>query len=311
MNSRNTWRWIIVALALFAFILVHQRFLRSTRSGPTQVLPRLKAAAATGVQVRPDAQLEIRADRTNGTWQLTEPIVYPAQAASIERLLTGLERLTTASYITARELRDRPRTDEEYGFATPQASITVEQPGYTARLRVGSKTTPGDQVFLQVVGVEGVYVVSTDFLNYLPRAADDWRDTALVNLNGLGFDRLSVTNGAKIFELRRDLTNSPWRMVYPLQARASTAKIEESLQMLQSARVRQFVPADLKADLEAYGLQPPELEVALGQGTNAVARLQFGKSPTNDNPAGLRPPGWAECDRHGAQGTAGAVVCPG
>jgi hypothetical protein len=282
MNSRNTWRWIVVAVALFAFILFQQWFLRKPGNGPTTILPKLKAAVATGVQVRPAGQLEIRADRTNGTWQLTEPLVYLAQAASIEKLLAELERLTPASYISARDLQNRPHTDEDYGFATPQASIIVEQPGYSARLRVGAKTTPGDQVFLQVVGAEGVYVVNADLLNYLPRTADDWRDTTLIDLNGMAFDRLAVTNGAKILELRRDAAGKPWRMVYPFQARANNTKAEESLQMLQSVRVRQFVHADPKSDLEAFGLQPPELEVALGQGTNTVARLQFGKSPTND-----------------------------
>ena len=147
---------------------------------------------------------------------------------------------------------------------------------------MGAKTSPGDQVFLQVVGTEGVYVVDAGFLNYLPGSADDWRDTALINLNGLAFDRLAVTNGTKMFELRRDGTNALWRMVYPLQARANNPKAEQSLQTLQDVRVRQFVSDDPKADLEAFGLQPPELEVALGQGTNIVARLQFGKSPTND-----------------------------
>ena len=157
-----------MAVALFAFILFQQRYLRRTGGGPVKVLPSLKAAEATSVQVRPAAQLEIRAERTNGTWQLTEPLVYPAQAVSIEKLLAELEALTPAPYITARELRNRPNTDEEYGFAAPQASIIIEQPGYTTRLRVGAKTTPGDQVFLQVVGIEGVYVVDADFLNYLP-----------------------------------------------------------------------------------------------------------------------------------------------
>ncbi len=271
-----------MALALFAFILFQQRFLRKPGSGPARILPKLKAAAATSVQVRPAAQLEIRADRTNGTWQLTEPLVYPAQALSIEKLLAELEGLTPASYIKARELQDRPQTDEEYGFAAPQASITIEQPGYTPRLRVGAKTTPGDQVFLQVVGVEGVYVVNADLLNYLPRTADDWRDTTLINLNGLAFDRLAVTNGTKIFELRRDAANTPWRMVYPLQARANNAKTEESLQMLQSVRVRRLFRQTPRRTPEAFGLQPPELEVALSQGTNTVARLQFGKSLTND-----------------------------
>jgi len=271
-----------VAVALVVFILVHQRYLQKTGGGPTKVLPNLKAAAVTSVQVRPASQLEIRAERTNGTWQLTEPLVYPAQAVSIDKLLAELERLTPAPYITARELRDRPKADEEYGFVAPLASIIIEQPGYTSRLRVGAKTAPGDQVFLQVVGVEGVYVVDADFLKYLPRTAESWRDTALINLNGLAFDRLAVTNGTKIFELRRDAANKAWRMVYPLQARANNAKAEESLQMLQSIRVVQFVTDDPKAELETFGLQPPELEVDLGQDTNIVARLQFGRSPTND-----------------------------
>jgi hypothetical protein len=116
------------------------------------------------VQLRPTDQDEIRACRTNGTWQIVKPLVYPAQGMSIEALLAELQRLTPAAYVTARDLQNRPTTDEDYGFAAPQAFIIIEQPGYTARLRVGAKTTPGDQVFLQVVGVEGVYVVNADFL---------------------------------------------------------------------------------------------------------------------------------------------------
>jgi Domain of unknown function (DUF4340) len=283
MNPRNTWRWMVVAAGLFAFIVFYQRHVDKSGGGPVRVLPNLKAAAATSVQVRFAGRMEeIRADRTNGTWQLSRPLVYPAQAASIENLLTELERLTPATYITARELRDRPKAEEEYGFATPQVSIIIEQLGYTARLQVGAKTSPGDQMFLQVVGGEGVYVVDTDLLKYIPRSADDWRDTALLDLKGLAFDRLAVTNGAKVFELRRDATNQLWRMVFPLQARANNAKIEESLQLIQSVRVRQFVPDDSRADLETFGLQPPELELTLGQGTNMIAQLQFGKGLTND-----------------------------
>ena len=125
MNFRNTWRWIVVAVALFAFILFHERYLLKHDRGPIRVLPNLRAAAVTSVQVRPAARLEIRAKRTNGTWQLTEPLVYPAQAVSIEKLLAELERLTPAPYITVRELRGQPNTDEEYGFAAPQAFIII------------------------------------------------------------------------------------------------------------------------------------------------------------------------------------------
>ncbi|HOC55445.1 MAG TPA: DUF4340 domain-containing protein [Verrucomicrobiota bacterium] len=282
MNSWSTWRWLTVAVMLMGFIAFHHKYLRKTNHGPGKVLPALQAAAVTSVQVRPAASLEIRAERTNGTWQLVQPLIYPAQAVTIEKLLAGLEELIPAPYITARELRGRPKADEEFGFASPQASIILEQPGHTSRLRIGARTAPGDQVFLQVVGVEGVYVVDAGLLQFLPRTADDWRSTALLDLKGVTPDGLAVTNGAKIFELRCPATNRLWRMHYPLQARANNVKVEESLQMLQSISVSQFVPTDPKMDLETFGLHPPELELAISQGTNTVAWLQFGKSPTND-----------------------------
>jgi hypothetical protein len=282
MNTRNTWRWALVAAALFGFILIHNRYLRKSEARPDKVLPNLRVDAVMSVQVRPAVGLDIKVVRTNGGWHLTEPLAYPAQTASIEKLLTELEQLAPAPYLTSRELRGGANTDEEYGFATPQAAILIEQPGYASRLRIGARTPPGDQVFVQVVGVDGVYVVDAGFLRYVPHTADDWRDTALIDLNGLAFDRLAVTNGAKVFELRRDAATKLWRMTYPLQARASSAKTEESLQLLENVRVQQFLPEEHRASLESFGLQPPELELAVAEGTNTVAWLQFGKALTND-----------------------------
>ena len=280
MNPRNTWLWLVLAAGLFAFIFFYQKHARRSSPGPSKVLPGLKADAVTHVQVRPAAGLAIQAECTNGVWQLTEPHAYPAQKTSIENLLTALERLTPATFITARELRERPNAEEEYGFVSPQATIVVQQPDYHALLQIGARTAPGDQVFVQVVGV--VYVVDAEILKYLPRSADDWRDTTLIDFKALAYDRLAVTNGARIIQLLRAPTNNPWRMVYPLPARADSVRIDNALQALQSLRVQQFVSDDFKADPETFGLQPPELELAFGLGTNTVALLQFGKSPTND-----------------------------
>src|SRR5450756_1958121 len=121
MNPKNTWLWIAVAAGLFVLVVFHQRHASKAYSGPVRVLPNLKAAAVTSIQVRPGARTNIRVERTNGIWQLTQPLVYPAQAVSIESLLSQLERLTPAPYITARELRNRTKVDEQYGFVAPQA----------------------------------------------------------------------------------------------------------------------------------------------------------------------------------------------
>ncbi|MGA2864543.1 MAG: DUF4340 domain-containing protein [Verrucomicrobiota bacterium] len=283
MNPKNTWFWLAIAAVLFLAILLHHRFARPPGTGPVKVLPGLNAAAVTSVQVQPQGQLLIRAERTNHTWRLTQPVPYPAQAASIQSLLAALERLTPAAFITAHERQNRPKVDEAEGLLSPQAAIAIGQGDYSVQLDVGARTAPGDQVYLQVVGVAGVYVVDADLLKEIPRTKDDWRDTALLGFDGLVFDRLAVTNAGKALELQYEAGNHLWRIVNPaIGARADAGRISDLLQQLQNLRVTQFVSDEPKADLEAFGLEPPELELALARGTNTVALLQFGKSPTND-----------------------------
>jgi hypothetical protein len=281
MNPRKTWMWLAAAVALFGIIFLLQRFGHKPPAGPALILPGLKPAAVTSILVRPGPkEREIRAERTNHIWQLSEPLVYPAQAVSIERLLARLQRLTPATCITAAEIRTRPKADQEYGFNSPQASLIIQQGDYSMQVLVGNKTAPGDQVFLQVVGLQGAYVVGADLLQALPRSANDWRDTAVLHASDLLCDHITVTAGAKTLELERDAT--AWRIIKPIEARANSVRIEESIQLLLNLRALQFVSDDAKADLESFGLQSPDLELVLGRGTNAFACLQFGKSPTND-----------------------------
>jgi hypothetical protein len=117
----------------------------------------------------------------------------------------------------------------------------------------------------------------------VPRAANDWRETALANLGKLDFDRLSVTNSSKVFELARNPSNKLWRIVRPLDARADSPKIDKALQELCNLRVEQFVTDGPKIEFDSYGLQNPALTLAFARGTNTVLSLAFGKSPTNDS----------------------------
>jgi len=282
LNPKSTLKWAIFAVALFAFIFFYQRRVHNAPATPVRVLSNFKAAAVTRVKIQPLGGAQLVAERTNGGWRLTEPLSYPAQTVSIETLLSSLEGLVPLSTITPRELKEHPQADMEYGFTSPQTIILFEQGDAPGAVIVGAKTAPGDQVFVRVGGMDGVCLVDAELLKLVPRSANDWRDTTLINLNGLAFDRISVTNGPKIFELRRDTTNRLWRMVVPNPARADNARIKDSLQKLHALRILDFVTDDPKADLEALGLRPAELDVALSQGTNLTALLQFGKSPTND-----------------------------
>jgi hypothetical protein len=283
MSAKSTWFWSCLAAGLFAFILFHARHRPDLSPRAQRILPRLRLASVTSVQVEAGPLL-IRAGRTNDVWRLLSPLTYPAQTISIEGLVSFLEQLTPSTYISPSDLRSRPGAEEQYGLAKPRVSIFLQQGDAPTQIRLGTNTAWGDKVYLQVVGDPGVYVVNAELMKYIPRSVNDWRDTTLINLTRLAFDRLAVTNSAKpsvALVLQRDATNRLWRMTWPLQARADNRRIEECLAKFQTLRIQQFAPQELKADAEALGFSPPGLELAIGQGTNTLTLLQFGRSPTN------------------------------
>jgi hypothetical protein len=282
MNSKTTGIWLVIAAALFAAIFVLQRFLQPAAPESPRILPELRPPEVTSVQVFPSGTLEIRADRTNGGWRLTKPVAYAAQSAAIEALLDALQGLAAVTRLTAAELHHHRNADAEFGFETPRVSLVIESSGQRRQLLVGNFTPPGDQVFLRVVGVDGAFVADADWLKSIPRSANAWRDTALVDAGRQSLDWIVLTNGTKVIELRRDPTNDLWRMVRPFPARADAEHITEALQNVQTARVTRFITDDPRADFSAFGLQPADLDLWLGHGTNFISALHIGKSPTND-----------------------------
>ncbi len=283
MNTKSTWLWWVVAAGLLASILIRERYVIPPAGAARLVLPGLQPALVTRLQVIPAGALEIRAHRTNHSWQLSKPLEYPAQPAAIEALLAALQKLAPATRISAGELCEHPAAATDFGFDAPQLSLVVESGDQRWQLLVGNKTPPGDQVFLRVVGVDGAFVTDVEWLKFVPRSPNDWRSTALVASDASTCDAIVLTNDTKVIELRRDAARRPWRMIRPLQARADSDRITEALQQLQSASVTHFITEDAGADLAMFGLQPPDLSLWLRSGTNALSALDAGKAVTNDS----------------------------
>ena len=279
MNPKHTWLWVLVAAGLFTGIFLHHRFAFKPVTGPARLLPGLETGGVTSVEILPANQRAIHAGRTNGVWQLADPVNFPARAEAVEALLTALAQAVPATRITAQEFGSLRNANDTFGF-NPPAFTVILQPG-DRHVQFGNRNGPGDQVFVKVVGADGVAVVDAGLLKLLPRAVDDWRETALVDFARLEFDRLLVTNGAKILDLRRDVTNGLWRMVLPMEARADKLIILAALEKLSGLRALQFLDRPA-ADLETFGLQPPELSLAFKRGTNTALRLTFGKGLNNE-----------------------------
>ena len=292
MKSKTTAIWFVLAAALFAGIWLGQKYLQPAAPANATLLSGLRAADLTALQISPAGAREISVLRTGHAWQLQKPLAYPAQAAAIEVLAAALEKLAPATRLTAAEIRNHKNSEADFGFENPQFRLDLAAGEQSWHLVIGNKTAPGDQVFIRVVGLDGAFVTDAGWLQLLPHSANDWRDTALVDATG-PTDWIVITNGTKAMEFRRDPTNQLWRMIRPLAARADGVRIAAALQQLQAGRVAQFVTDDPRTDLSGYGLQPAELDVWLGHGTNFTAAVHVGKNlPDKSAALFVRREGW-------------------
>ena len=279
MNSKHTLTWFILAVVLFAFIVGYRFFERSTVVAPLAILPDLRPLAVTTVEVSPRNAAEISAVNANGAWALTHPVVYPAQATAIESLLTALQKLKPVMRLSPAEAS---QNHSQFGFNSPSASLVIQSGDKRDEILVGDKTPPGDGVYVQVVGRDGIFITDIDWLKYIPQSANEWRDTALAG-DTTDCDSILLTNGTRIIELHRDPASHLWQMVRPLAARANGDYIADALQKLQTARVSQFITDNPNTDFSAFGLQPANLDLWLQHGTNFLTSVHVGKASTNDS----------------------------
>ncbi len=284
MNTSST-RWLLLfAVGLGAVILLYERPGESTSESAarrSRVLPLLLPDDVSAVTVQRDTNLTLRLERTNGGWEFLAPIRYPAQPAGVGGLLEGLAKLEVRGVLSAAEVLAQTNGLRVFGLDPPNATVVLNQGSSRMELRLGISTLLGSEVYAQVVGQDGLVTVDRGLMALLPYSVHQWRDAGVACMAGLRFNRIEVRPITSGFEVVRNPTNQQWEMTRPLLTRANNAKIESLLERLDLIRALSFVADDPRADLEPYGLQPPNHELVLGQGTNDLVVLQFGRGPTN------------------------------
>src|SRR4051812_8962418 len=128
MNWKRTWIMLGIAGALFAFIFLVERHTPGTGAGRPAATARLldiKPVEVTSFQLRRTNQFLFKAERTNENWNLTSPILYPAQGNSIDRLLDVLAELRSYNKISIKELAEQKRSISEFGLDVPAATVVL------------------------------------------------------------------------------------------------------------------------------------------------------------------------------------------
>lgn len=283
MNWRTTLWLIATAVVAALFVIVVERPARLGRARAAAVhtlLPDFQPATVTRIQIQTTNETVVLV-QSNGVWEMVAPERHPAQAALLGDLIHRVAELQGRSILSTAELRARPEAAADFGLNPAAATLRLESPGRRVEVLLGIRSLNGAQVHYQITGIPGIYATEAALLDGLPSTPDGWRDTTLMPLDRLAFDRIRVTADGMAFALERDPTNNAWGVLEPRQARADSTRVGVLLRQLGLLQVGRFIEPSAAPPMDAAGLQPARVSLSLQRGTNEVYGLALGAPCTN------------------------------
>jgi hypothetical protein len=210
-----------------------------------------------------------RAQKTDGTWRLVEPI----QAAADESELTSI-----ASSLAALEMQrviDENAPDlKQYGLEPARVEVSFRTKGDkdAKRILFGERTPTGGDLYARFPDQNRVFLVSSFLDSTFNKGSFALRDKSIVQVDREQIDRIEIAAGQRMVTLAK--SGAEWRIVEPSTLRADFGAVEGALERLASARMQAIVAPE-GGDLKRYKLDPPIATFAAVSG-NSRATLLFG-----------------------------------
>ena len=241
-----------VLVALGAFFYVYEVRWAPDREKVTARKGRVFTAEPADVTQltlkRPGDSVDLK--REGDAWQMAAPVKARGDRGPIEEILTNV--------LTAkmdREITAAPQSLAEFGLDKPAAEVDLTlKDGKHLGLVLGAKSPTGVWVYARERDKPAVFVLGDSVLRDATRPVADFRDKTI-----LAFDRKQVT-GVDIVSrdetLGLESADGGWKIVRPVALSADGDTVNDFLEKLGGAKVKEFV-AEAPASLEAYGLDRP------------------------------------------------------
>ena len=266
MKFRTTLYLLVAVILLASFIWFVDQRAASTREREEQARKAMKIVAdrVSYLQVE-TTNLLVECAEEGGKWMLVRPVRDGADAAAIDRMLSGLQNLSRGEVITAGERKARNLQLSDYGFDSPRAKITLGDNLRRRSILVGRTALLGGSVYIKDESLDDVIATDTNLLQFIPQSASDLRDRVLFHGAREQVQRLEIRGGSGFFQMAKG-EQGQWVMQQPISARASPLVIQEILNELFDLRIEQFI-AESQSDLFAYGLDDAGVKVSVASGS--------------------------------------------
>lgn len=224
-----------------------------------------EAADVTALELkRPDDT--VTATRDGDAWRLTSPVSARGNRGTVDETLT-----TILTAKIDREIDPAPASLAEFGLDKPSAQVTLTlKDGQRVGIDLGAKSPTGVWVYAREHDKSAVFVLSDSVLRDATRPVADFRDRTI-----LAFDRAGVTGVDIVSDgetIAVEAADGRWRITRPVALPADTTEMNDLLEKLATAQVKEFV-AEAPPSRARYGLDRPlRLSVHTGKDKDRATR---------------------------------------
>jgi hypothetical protein len=268
---RGLWSTIVMVLVL-AGLVGYIYFVDSERepSGTTareKLFTSLEADDIEEVQVKSADGETTRLQKTDGNWQLVEPVKAAADTNEITSIASSL-----ASLEIQRVVDENPNDLKQYGLEPARVEVGFRATGEKElrQVQIGEKTPTGSDLYARLPDQNRVFLVSSFLDSTFNKNTFALRDRRILVFDRATVDGLELTSGTSKTRLTK--SGSEWRLASPVSARADVAAVEGALERLSSTQMQGIVDPEGK-DLAKYGLTKPTGTITVHTGSSSATLI--------------------------------------
>ena len=212
--------------------------------------------------------------RDGYNWQLTQPVIGPADPNVPSEMLTDLSAMTSSGKVSTGGA-DAAAT----GLSPAQYQLILDlKDGKSVKLAVGDKSGTGGQLYVQRDGQPQADLVQADIDDLLAKPVSAFRRTKLLDVQTPSIDSLTIEQpNAPAVVLNKTggtASTATWSIVKPTSMPADTAAVSDVLASLSNLQATKFI-SETDPNPSRYGLSQPAVRVTFGT-TQPSTTVDFG-----------------------------------
>ncbi|HET9358274.1 MAG TPA: DUF4340 domain-containing protein [Vicinamibacterales bacterium] len=223
------------------------------------------------IQVKSADGENSRLQKSDGKWQLVEPVKAAADEGEASSLASSL-----ASLEVNRVVDENAAALAEYGLEPARLEVAFKKKGDAneQRVLIGEKTPTGGDLYARAKDSKRVFLIPAYLDASFNKNTFALRDRRILSFDRNAVDGLAVTSGSNKVQLTK--TGSEWRLSSPIAARADFAAVEGALERLSSTQMQGIVDQE-GGNLAKYGLTKPTGSIVVAAGSTR-ATLTLGST---------------------------------